>query len=149
MTVVAIILILVSASIFSLRGGGSAMNRHAAVGTLMGVFDQARMTAVSDCRSTYVVFTSEPKGQTQDTTAFPDTMWGRAYALFEDPILTDTTTAASTTSTNSFNPVQRSAWMFLPTGVAFKCDSTTDNTPPSVTATVLFVKRPYGIFNSA
>ena len=93
----------------------------------MGLLEQARMVAISDGRATYVVFASAPTGQTQDTTVITAPMWGRSYALYEDPVLQDVSTAAS------FLPVQRSAWLYLPVGVAFKCDNS-DGTPPSVTA---------------
>ena len=130
LSVLGIVGFLTTLTVLSVRGLGGGTSRKAAVGTLMGMFDQARMVAISDGRPTYVVFASEPHGQSQDTSALTDTMWGRAYALFEDPVMSD---AASTAS---FLPVQRSAWLYLPTGVAFKCDSSSDNTAPSVTASL-------------
>ncbi len=100
----------------------------------MGVFEQARTVAISEGRSTYVAFVSMPMGQTQNAAGVAPTMWGRAYAVFEDPILTDTST--------SFLPVQRSSWLYLPVGVAFKSDhsntsvaSLTDSAPPTGDAT--------------
>ena len=129
LAVVGIILILMTLTIYGIRGTGGATNRRAAVGALMGVFDQARMVAISDGRPTYVVFASEPKGQTQDPTALaavPDSLWGRAYALFEDPQISDSMTSAAA--------VQRSNWLYLPTGVSFKCEGSTDSSHDSVTA---------------
>ena len=111
------------------RGFNSTTNRHAAVGTLMGILDQARTVAVSDGRATYIVFMSAPRGQDQSNAGVPARMWGRAYTLFEDPVLQDTSTASS------FLPQQRSAWLYLPTGIAFKCDDGTDATTASLTAT--------------
>ena len=128
LAVIGIIGILTALTGLALRGINGSTSRKAAVNNLMGVFDQARIVAVSDGRPTYVVFVSAPAGQTQSNAALPDTMWGRAYALFEDPPLTDAS------NTTNFYPVQRSSWLYLPTGVAFKCNSTADNTPPSVTA---------------
>ena len=126
--VLTIVGILTTLTVLGVRGVNGTASRKAAVSNLMGVLDQARMRAISDGRPTYVVFVSAPKNQTDlNTSTLPDTMWGRAYALFEDPSLTDTVT--------SFSPTQLSNWLYLPTGVAFKCNSAADNTPPSVTAT--------------
>ncbi len=115
--------------LMGVHGFNSTTNRRAAVGTLMGVFDQARTVAISDGRATYVVFVSSPHGSTQDTSTVVPRMWGQAYALFEDPVLQDASTATS------FLPQQRSAWLYLPTSVAFKCDSSNDATLDSLTTT--------------
>ena len=123
-----IITVLLAVLVLGLRGLNGSSNRRAAVGTLMGIFDQARSVAISDGRATYVVFVSAPQGQTQNTTGVPAQMWGQAYALFEDPVLQDNSNASN------FVPQQRSAWLYLPTNVAFKCVSTTDGSPASLTA---------------
>ena len=128
LVVMAIASILLVIAVVAGRGVGSTSARHAAVGNLMGVLDQARMVAISDGRPTYVVFASSPGGQTTDNTTLTPSMWGRAYALYEDPVLQDTSSAAT------FQPQQRSAWLYLPTGVAFKCSSS-DGTPLSLTST--------------
>ena len=124
----------------------------------MGVFDQARTVAVSEGRSTYVVFVSMPPGQTQNPAGVASTMWGRAYALFQDPVLTDSSTATT------FLPVQRSSWLYLPVGVAFKSDysntsvhSVTDSAPAtedttqfkiSTSSGSVSLKLPYVKFDS-
>lgn len=129
LAVTAIIGVLAALTVLGVRGVGGGASRKAAVGTLMSVFDQARMLAISDGRPTYVVFASTQKGQTQaNAAALPDSIWGRAYALFEDNAITDATTATG------LYPAQRSAWLYLPVGVAFKCDNSTDGSPDSVTA---------------
>ena len=113
--------------VLGVRGFNSSTNRRAAVGTLMGIFDQARSVAISDGRATYVVFVSAPSGQDQSGAGVAARMWGQAYALFEDPVLQDGVT--------SFVPQQRSQWFYLPTSVAFKCVGTTaSSSPDSLTA---------------
>ena len=130
LAVTGIILILTTITAMAVRGFNGSLSRRAAVGDLMGVLDQARTVAISDGRPTYVVFASAAAGGAQATGAPADFQWGRAYALFEDREITDGMSAAD------FPPEQRSAWMYLPTGVAFKCDSRRDGTPPSLTASL-------------
>lgn len=125
LAVTGIILILTTITAMAVRGFNGGLSRRAAVGNLMGVLDQARTIAISDGRPTYVVFVSAPSGHMQNAPGLPDTMWGRAYALFEDKEVTDGMSAAD------FSPGQRSAWMYLPSGVAFQCSGV-----PSLTASL-------------
>lgn len=140
--VMGIAVILTTLTALAVRGINSTSSRHAAVGNLMGLLEQARMVAISDGRATYVVFASVARGQTsiQDTSVLNATLWGRGYALYEDPVLQDTSTK------DNFVPVPRSTWLSLPTGVAFKSDSSGDNTPPSVTASVRDANDPTTFF---
>ena len=124
----AIVSLLIGLLVISVRGLNGGTSRRAAVGTLMGIFDQARAVAVTDGRATYVVFVSTTRSQGDASTAVYPAMWGRAYALFEDPALQDSTKASD------FVPQQRSSWFYLPTGVAFKCAGNGDDSAPSVTA---------------
>ena len=126
LVVIAIASILVGLLVLGVRGISGGTSRRSAVGTLMGVLEQARGVAISDGRVTYVVFVSAPNGAAPSgTSGVAATMWGRAYAIFEDPVLTDATTATN------FQPQQRSNWLYLPTGVAFK--SAQVGTPASLT----------------
>ena len=127
---ISIATLLIGLLVAGARGLNSRVNRRSAVGTLMGVFDQARAVAISDGRAAYVVFVSAPHGSTQSNSTVAPKMWGQAYALFEDPVLQDNTTTAG------FLPQQRSAWLYLPTGIAFKCDNSSDNAPASLTASL-------------
>ncbi len=128
----AIISLLIGLLVISVRGLNGGTSRRAAVGTLMGVFDQARAVAVTDGRATYVVFVSAPSGQAQnDAAKVAPTMWGRAYAVFEDPALSDNVTADNAEAT--FQPQQRSSWLYLPVGIAFKSDYSRSGTPASLT----------------
>ena len=130
LVVIGIITILLALLTLGVRGLNGSTNRRSAVGTLMGIFDQARGVAISDGRATYVVFVSAPGGKDQSGAGVPARMWGQAYALFEDPVLQDSTTA------DKFVPQQRSAWLYLPTNVAFKCVSGSDSSPASLTASL-------------
>ena len=159
LVVIAIVSLLIGVLVLGVRGLSGGTSRRAAVGTLMGVFDQARAVAIADGRATYVVFVSAPRGNAPvDADKVATTMWGRAYALFEDPVLTDTM------DSTSFQPQQRSNWLYLPTGVAFKSDpgtpaSLTDSGPGANDLGVAFkvpaasgsvsVKLPYVKFDSA
>lgn len=138
LVVVAVVSVLMGLLALGARGLGSGTGRRAAVGTLMGVFDQARAVAVTDGRATYVVFVSAPGGAAPDGAGqVAAAMWGRAYAVFEDPVLTDA-------AADDFRPRQRSGWLSLPAGVAFKSDhgdapaSLTDSAPGANDARVLF-----------
>lgn len=97
----AIISVLLAVTVPAFRGLNGAGSRKSAVRTLMGVLDQARMLSISDGKATYVVFAGRNLVGTKC-----DSMIGRAYALYEDDV--------------NFNPVQRSAWIYFPTGVSFK-----------------------------
>ncbi|MBE7157538.1 MAG: prepilin-type N-terminal cleavage/methylation domain-containing protein [Rhodospirillales bacterium] len=162
LVVITIASLLVGLLVLGVRGISGGTSRRSAVSTLMGVLDQARGVAISDGRATYVVFVSAPNGgpAQSDAGKVSETMWGRAYAVFEDPALTDTTTAAN------FQPQQRSNWLYLPTGVAFKSDhnngtpaSLTDSLPGtndidlsfkvSATGELVSLKLPYVKFDSS
>lgn len=107
LTTMAIIAVLLAVTAPALRGLSGAGSRKAAVRTLMGVLDQARMLSISDGKATYVVFAG------RNLVGTPcDSMIGRAYAVFEDNA--------------SFIPVQRTAWIYLPVGVSFKVASDFD-----------------------
>lgn len=124
--VMTIIGILTALTVLGVRGINGTASRKAAVGNLMGVLDQTRMIAISEGKAAYLVFVSAPRLQTDlINNTLPDSMWGRAYAIFVD---------ADSTSATPFVPQQRSQWMYLPVGVAFKSD-TADNSPADVTAT--------------
>ena len=124
--VITIIGILTALTVLGIRGGNGTISRKAAVGNLMGVLDQTRMIAISEGKPAYMVFASAPRTQTDlVTNTLSDSMWGRAYSVFVE---------ADSTSATPFVPQQRSQWLYLPTGVAFKSD-TSDYTPPNVTAT--------------
>ena len=103
LSVMGIIVLLLVATIPALRGLNQAGSRRGAVGTMMGVLDRARMMAISDGLATYVVFTC-PVDESQLN---PD-LCGRAYAIFED------------SDNVSFIPTQKTPWMQLPKGMAFK-----------------------------
>lgn len=97
----AIISALAAVTVPALRGLNGAGSRKAAVRTLLGVLDQARMLSISEGKATYVVFAG------RNLVGTPcDSMIGRAYAVFQDNA--------------NFTPVQRSAWIYLPAGVSFK-----------------------------
>jgi prepilin-type N-terminal cleavage/methylation domain-containing protein len=105
LTVMVIIAVLSTIILGSVRGLSGSGNRRSAISRLMGVLDQARMLAIAENRAVYVVFASPLPGQTP-APQISASMWGRAYAIFQDK--------------SDFKPVQRSAWMYLPVGVAFK-----------------------------
>ena len=100
----AIIAILLAAVLPAVRGLSNSTSRHGAVGSLIGVLDRARMMAVSDGLATYVVF-AVPGG---DGANLKKELWGHAYAIYEDH------------DNITFKPEQRTPWMQLPTGMAFK-----------------------------
>ena len=110
LVVMAIIVLLSVVALPSLSGLSAGGNRRAAVSQLMGVFDRARMMAISDNRTTYVVMVS---GRDQDRdNPFPQELQGirgRGYAIFED-------------TPDLSVKEQRTAWMYLPTGISFKTD---------------------------
>lgn len=99
-----IIVVLLAALLPAVRGLSNSTSRRGAVGTLLGVLDRARMMAVSDGLATYVVF-AVPSGDGQN---LKKELWGRAYAIYQDH------------DNISFKPEQRTPWMQLPQGMAFK-----------------------------
>lgn len=107
LTVMAIVSVLLAVTAPALKGINGVGGRKAAVRTIMGTLDQARMMAISDGRATYVVFAGRNLVGTKC-----DSMIGRAYAVYQDDV--------------NFTPVQRSAWVYLPVGVAFKMASDFD-----------------------
>jgi type II secretory pathway pseudopilin PulG len=107
--VMGIIIVLLGICLPVVRGYNVAEGRHSAVASVMATLDRARMMAISDGLSTYVVFfaTNTPPTGTQ---ASPNA-FGRAYAIFEDDNNID------------FTPVQQTPWMYLPSSMAFKVSS--------------------------
>ncbi len=104
LVVVGIIVILLVATLPALRGLNQSESRRGAVGNMMGALDHARMMAISDSLPTYVVFACKTSTGAQINADH----WGRSYAIYQD-------------SENAANPpVQKSPWMNLPTGMAFK-----------------------------
>ncbi len=105
LVVMVIIVIMVLATLPAIRGLNQAESRRGAVDNLMATLDHARMMAISDGLSTYVVFASKPISGIQQINP---NLWGQAYAIFEDG------------DNISFLPVQKTPWMLLPQGIAFK-----------------------------
>ena len=103
LVVMGIIVLLLAATLPALRGLNQSESRRGAVGNMMGVLDRARMMAISDGLATYVVFSCPT-----DPTQINADLRGRAYAIFEDG---DNVT---------FIPTQKTPWMSLPKGMAFK-----------------------------
>lgn len=115
LVVMGILVILLVVTVPAFRGLNQGGARRAAVSNLMGVLDHARMMAVSDGKATYVVFyasSTPPTGAVTDNQRF----WGRAYAIYEDK------------DNVNFTPEQRTPWLYLPAGVAFKVDGSTSAT---------------------
>lgn len=104
LVVMGVIAVLLAALMPAVRGFSNSASRHGAVGTLIGVLDRARMMAVSDGLATYVVFAVP----TNDGRNLKKELWGRAYAIYQDH------------DNITFAPEQRTPWMQLPTGMAFK-----------------------------
>ena len=117
LVVMAIITLLLVAVLPAVRGLSNAGSRRGAVGTLLGVLDRARMMAISDGLATYVVFAC-PAGDGQK---LKPELWGHAYAIYQDH------------DNILFTPEQRTPWMQLPTGMAFKIDAGTGGQFASVT----------------
>ncbi len=109
LTVMGIIVLLLVATLPALRGLNQSESRRGAIGNLLGVLDQARMMAISNGLATYVVFAC-PANASQVN---PDLL-GRAYAIYQD------------NDNVSFTPVQKTAWLPLPKGIAFKVQAVTD-----------------------
>ncbi len=105
LSVMGIIVLLLAATLPALRGLNQSGSRRGAVGTMMGVLDRARMMAISDGLATYVVFTCPVKDN--ESQLNPD-LCGRAYAIFQD------------SDNVAFIPTQKTPWMQLPKGMAFK-----------------------------
>lgn len=119
LAVVAIIALLLVATLPALRGLNQSESRRGAVGNMMGVLDRARMMAISDGLATYVVFAC----QTPTGPQINADLWGRSYAIYQD---SDNVT---------FTPVQKTPWMSLPKGLAFKVTEAvtgTDSTAHSI-----------------
>lgn len=118
LVVIAIIVLLLAATLPALRGPMAVNARRGAVNNLLGTLDQARALAISEGRATYVVFLN-PKpnliGTTNSATFSPDRA-ARAYAIFADQ------------DDLALPPQQRSPFLSLPTGIAFKVNATSDRT---------------------
>ncbi len=104
LAVMAIIVLLLAATLPAMRGLNQSESRRGAVGNMMSVLDRARMMAISDGLSTYVVFACKTPGSPQISTD----LWGHSYAIYQDG------------DNVSFTPVQKTPWMSLPKGLAFK-----------------------------
>lgn len=103
-----ILALLLAVTVPAFRGINQGGSRRAAVSNLMGVLDRARMMAVSDGLSTYVAFACKPPGG--NGPYVNPNLYGRAYAIFQDQ------------DNVNFGIVQRTPWLYLPDGVAFKVD---------------------------
>ena len=108
LAVMGIIAVLLLATLPAMRGLSDSGSRRGAVGNMMAVLDRARMMAISDGLCTYVVFASKPAAGGTSSGSVNAALWGHAYAIYED------------SDNVSFIPVQKTPWMFLPRGVAFK-----------------------------
>ena len=106
LAVISIIVLLLLVTVPAFRGFNQSQSRRGAVSNLMGVLDHARMMAVSDGTATYVVFATPTKQINAN-------LWGRGYAIFQD------------SDNVNFNLVQRTGWMYLPTGIGFLQDAGT------------------------
>ena len=115
LVVMGIIVLLLAATLPALRGLNQSESRRGAVGNMLGVLDRARMMAISDGLATYVVFACPA-----DPSQINADLRGRAYAIYED---SDNVT---------FTPTQKTPWMQLPKGMAFKVNAS-DPTYTSVT----------------
>ena len=105
LVVMGVISLLLVAVLPAFKGLGRATAQRGAVGTMLGVLDRARMMAISDGMSTYVVFACPAAGS---TSSFKPDLLGTAYAIYEDH------------DNISFTPEQRTPWVKLPTNVALK-----------------------------
>ncbi len=104
LVVMGVISILLVTVLPAFKGMGRAAGQRGAVGTMLGAIDRARIMAISDGLSTYVVFACPAAS---GTSLKPDLI-GAAYAIYEDQ------------DNITFKPVQRTPWIRLPTNVAFK-----------------------------
>ena len=75
---------------------------------MMAALDRARMMAIADGLSTYVVFACKTPVDPQINAD----LWGRSYAIYEDG------------DNVSFIPAQKTPWIPLPKGMAFKVNET-------------------------
>lgn len=98
--IIAILLVVLVPAISSLSKSGG---RKAAIGSLLGAIEQARVQAIKDGQATYVVFPTFSNA----TPATLDRYHYKSFAIFED---------------DSANSVlkQLTAWKTLPTGVALR-----------------------------
>ncbi len=133
LVVMGVISVLLVAVLPAFKGLGSATAQRGAVGTMLGVLDRARMMAVSDGLSTYVVFAWPGAA---NPTAFQPALNGMSYAIYEDH------------DNINFTPEQRTPWMKLPVNVAFKITDQ-DGQHGSVTTQPLTNKDPSFVVNAA
>ena len=103
LAVMGIIVISLALLLPAMKGLTQSNGQRGAVDTLMGTMDRARMMAITDGLSTYVVFACPPATGQQ----LNPTLLGRAYAIYEDH------------DNLTFTPEQRTAWIQLPTGIVF------------------------------
>lgn len=116
LAVMGVISLLLVVVLPAFKGLGQSARQRGAVGMMLGVLDRARMMAISDGLSTYVVFACP----TQTGAHLNPELVGTAYAIYEDH------------DNVSFAPEQRTPWMRLPTNVALKI-SDDNGTHSSVT----------------
>ena len=103
LAVMGIIVITLGLLLPAMKGLTQSTGQRGAVDTLMGTLDRARMMAITDGLSTYVVFACPSANSQQLNPA----LLGRAYAIYEN------------TDNLTFTPAQRTAWIQLPAGVVF------------------------------
>ncbi len=107
MIVIGLIAVLLAALVPAVSSLSKSGGRKAAVGTLLGVIEQARVQAIKDGQATYVVFPTFTSG----SPATLDRYHYKSFAIFEDD------PANSTTK-------QLTNWKTLPTGVALRAAGT-------------------------
>jgi prepilin-type N-terminal cleavage/methylation domain-containing protein len=111
MVVIGVIAVLLVALIPAVSSFSKSGGRKAAIGSLLGTIEQARVQAIKDGQATYVVF---PVFSTASVSTL-DRYHYRSFAIFED----DPANATATSNTK-----QLTNWKTLPTGVALRATGT-------------------------
>ena len=106
LVVIGIISILLVAIVPAVNSLSKSSGRKAALGNLLGAFEQARAQAIKDGQATYVVFPDQLPG-TPDA-AMVQRYSYRSYAIFEDDAVTPGAVK------------QLTPWRSLPTGVSLR-----------------------------
>jgi len=109
LTVVTVMAILMTAALPAINSMSNATGRQGAVNTLLNVFEQARITALSNGVNSYVGFADQSLSQLGND--FPY----HAYIIFRDRVDSDPA---------GVQYVAVTKWMFLPKNISFKKDCT-------------------------
>jgi len=119
LAVLAVLLLLMAATVPAVQGLTRSSRRVAAVEKVMALLDQARSTATAQGKAVYVVFADETAGDERDC---------RAAAIFMEP------------EDLSMPPVALSGWNILPAGCRFLKNPATPSlfTAPGETPPPLF-----------